>query len=246
MPPARRVRRRCASARRAPPARRSRTPPGRCSPSAGTRPRRSTTSPPGPTSPRARSSATSRRRRRCSTASSTTPSSASPTRSAPGRPTSRCSRACIASVETMAAAFQKDRKRMIQRFEIQHRATTGAEPGEYARERFQALVYELVMEREQGQPDCELRARLVTGLLTMVQSVANDYWLGPRRRRRPPRGRHALRRPAQPDAAGRSTLLSEPGRRTNVEHPRRHRCRSIKWSPEHSRFVESTHPVPSN
>jgi TetR/AcrR family transcriptional regulator, regulator of mycofactocin system len=79
----------------------------------------------------------------------------------------------IASVETMAAAFQKDRKRMIQRFEIQHRATTGAEPGEYARE----LVYELVMEREQGQPDCELRARLVTGLLTMVQSVANDYWL---------------------------------------------------------------------
>ena len=82
-----------------------------------------------------------------------------------------------ASVETMAAAFQKDRKRMIQRFEIQHRATTGAEPGEYARERFQALVYELVMEREQGQPDCELRARLVTGLLTMVQSVANDHWL---------------------------------------------------------------------
>ena len=81
-----------------------------------------------------------------------------------------------ASVETMAATFQKDRKRMIQRFEIQRRATTGAEPGD-RREQFQALVYDLVMEREQGQPDCELRARLVTGLLTMVQSVANDYWL---------------------------------------------------------------------
>ena len=95
-----------------------------------------------------------------------------------GRPTDEpVLESLTASVETMAAAFQKDRKRMIQRFEIQHRATTGAEPGEYARERFQALVYELVMEREQGQPDCELRARLVTGLLTMVQSVANDYWL---------------------------------------------------------------------
>ena len=95
-----------------------------------------------------------------------------------GRPTDEpVLESLTASVETMAAAFQKDRKRMIQRFEIQHRATTGAEPGEYARERFQALVYELVMEREQGQPDCELRARLVTGLLTMVQSVANDHWL---------------------------------------------------------------------
>ena len=41
---------------------------------------------------------------------------------------------------------------MIQRFEIQHRATTGAEPGEYARERFQALVYELVMSASRASP----------------------------------------------------------------------------------------------
>ena len=83
----------------------------------------------------------------------------------------------LASIDAMAATFQKDRKRMLQRFELQRKASGGGDPGEHARERFRAVVYDLVLEREADKPDAELRARLVTGVLTMLQSVANDYWL---------------------------------------------------------------------
>lgn len=82
----------------------------------------------------------------------------------------------VAAIDQVTSLFQKDRKRMMQRFAMQREA--GVEDmGESVRQRFAKLITDLVREREGDTPDGELRARLVAGVLMTANSVANEHWL---------------------------------------------------------------------
>lgn len=82
----------------------------------------------------------------------------------------------IAALAQVSAGWQKDRKKMIERWTLQKEAGV-VEAGESIRHRFVERIADLVREREADNPDGELIARVIAGTLVAVQSVANDYWL---------------------------------------------------------------------
>jgi len=82
----------------------------------------------------------------------------------------------VAAIEEVTSRFEKDRDKMVQRFEMQKAA--GLEDlGEVVRQRFAKQIADLVREREAGKPDAELRARVVAGALMTTNAVSMEYWL---------------------------------------------------------------------
>ncbi len=82
----------------------------------------------------------------------------------------------VAAIEHVTSRFRKDRKSMLQRFQMQREA--GVEDmGESVRLRFGKKIADLVRERLADSPDAELRSKLVSTVLMSTNAVANDYWL---------------------------------------------------------------------
>jgi len=82
----------------------------------------------------------------------------------------------VAAIEHVTSRFRKDRKLMLQRFEMQREA--GVEDmGESVRLRFAKKITDLVRERLGDSPEAELRSKLVATVLMSTSSVANDHWL---------------------------------------------------------------------
>lgn len=81
-----------------------------------------------------------------------------------------------AAMEITSRSYQKDRLKMVERHEIQKRAGM-QDLGESIKQRFVKAITDLVLEREQDNPEGELIARLVAGTVVTCQTVANDYWL---------------------------------------------------------------------
>ena len=82
----------------------------------------------------------------------------------------------VAAIEAITVRFEKDRDKMIRRFEMQKAA--GLEDlGEVVRQRFAKQIADLVREREADKPDAELRARVVAGALMTTNAVSMEYWL---------------------------------------------------------------------
>lgn len=82
----------------------------------------------------------------------------------------------VAAIEHVTSRFRKDRKLVLQRFQMQREA--GVEDmGESVRLRFAKKIADLVRERLADSPDAELRSKLVSTVLMSTSSVANDYWL---------------------------------------------------------------------
>lgn len=82
----------------------------------------------------------------------------------------------VASIEQVTSRFRKDRKLMLQRFQMQREA--GVEDmGESVRLRFAKKIADLVRDRLGDSPDAELRSKLVSTVLMSTSSVANDHWL---------------------------------------------------------------------
>ena len=82
----------------------------------------------------------------------------------------------VAAIEHVTSRFRKDRKLMLQRFQMQREA--GVEDmGESVRLRFAKKIADLVRERLGDSPEAELRAKLVASVLMSTSSVANDHWL---------------------------------------------------------------------
>lgn len=82
----------------------------------------------------------------------------------------------MAAVDEVMSRVKKDRDRMMRRFEMQ-RAAGIEDPGEAVRQIFAKRVADLVREREAGEPDVELRARVVSSALMATNAVAMEYWL---------------------------------------------------------------------
>ena len=82
----------------------------------------------------------------------------------------------LAAIDAVTAQFEKNREKMVRRFEMQKAA--GLEDlGEVVRQRFAKQIADLVRERESGKPDAELRARLVAGVLMTTNAISMEYWL---------------------------------------------------------------------
>lgn len=82
----------------------------------------------------------------------------------------------VAAIEHVTSRFRKDRKVMLQRFQMQREA--GVEDmGESVRLRFAKKIADLVRERLGDSSDAELRSKLVSSVLMSASSVANDHWL---------------------------------------------------------------------
>ena len=82
----------------------------------------------------------------------------------------------LAAMEHVTSRFRKDRKLMLQRFQMQREA--GVEDmGESVRLRFAKKIADLVRERLGDSPEAELRSKLVSTVLMSTNSVANDHWL---------------------------------------------------------------------
>jgi AcrR family transcriptional regulator len=82
----------------------------------------------------------------------------------------------VAAIEQITSRFEKDRDKMIRRFEMQKAAGLD-DIGEVVRQRFAKLMADLVREREAGKPDAELRARVLAGALMATNAVSMEYWL---------------------------------------------------------------------
>lgn len=82
----------------------------------------------------------------------------------------------ITALETLSASMFDDADQNLARFRMM-KETHDASIGEYFLRRLSDLVTELVATRDADRPDCEMRARLASGMIGLIMDTTRAHWI---------------------------------------------------------------------